>query len=265
MNKIVITDVDGTLVKDGTLDLNPEYYAVMDQLMAGDIQVVICSGRSYSSAARLFRPLVDKLYFICDGGTSIWKDGRMIKSFPMDQDLWKGMYYDAMKVDGCDCFVSTGKDGYAVDPESEMYHWLTESYGFEMTQIDDVEDIKDPVIKLSVFHPKDCEVACKETFIPTWQDKAKLASAGNAWVDCVGLGANKGTALKWLQEHMGISATDTYAFGDNINDMEMLQAAGHSYAVANARDELKAVSDNVIKPYWEYGVLEIMKSLTGIV
>ncbi len=263
MDKIVITDVDGTLVKDGTLDLNPEYYEVMDELVSNGLQVVICSGRAYSSVAKLFKPLIDKLYFICDGGTSIWKDGKIIKSFPMDQKLWKGMYKDAMKIDRCDCFVSTGKNGYAVDSNSEMYHWLTDSYGFEMTQIDDIDEIKDPVIKLSVFHPEDCEIACHDTFIPAWQDKAKLASAGSAWVDCVDQDANKGAALMWLQEYLNIEKEDCYAFGDNINDVEMLQSAGHSYAVDNARDELKAVSDKVIKPYWEFGVLEVMKSLVG--
>ena len=261
MSKIIITDVDGTLVKDGTQDINPEYYEVMDKLLCRGIQVVICSGRAYSSAEKLFSPLKNRLYFICDGGTSIWKDGNMIKSFPMKKTLWKGMFHDAMKVPDCDCFVSTGTDGYALDTDSKMYHWLTDSYGFKMSSVESIEDIKDPVIKLSVFHPIDCEEACKDSFIPEWKDKAKLASAGSAWVDCCDTDASKGTALKWLQNHIGISGGDTYAFGDNINDIEMLQVAGHSYAVGNAREELKSVSDEVIAPYWEYGVLSKMKSI----
>lgn len=261
MNRIVITDVDGTLVKDGTMDLNPEYYDVMGKLLDEGTQVVICSGRAYSSASKLFSPLKDRLYFICDGGTSIWKDGRMIKSFPMEESLWKSMFHDALKVQGCDCFVSTGNDGYAVDTESEMYHWLTDSYGFEMVSVDSIDDIPEPVIKLSVFHSVDCEEACKDSFIPTWKDKAKLASAGSAWVDCCDREASKGTALKWLQNHIGVGSEDTYAFGDNINDIDMLEVAGHSYAVGNAREELKAVSDEVIAPYWEFGVLSVMKTL----
>ena len=179
----------------------------------------------------------------------------------MEESLWKGLFRDAMKIPGCDGFISTGAAGYALDPDSEMYHWLTESYGFEMTPMKDIEDIKDPVIKFSIFHGVDCEEACRESFTPKWKDKAKIASAGSAWMDCVEKHASKGTALKWLQEYLGISKEDTYAFGDNINDMEMLKNAGHSYAVGNARDELKAVADEVIKPYWEDGVLEVLKSL----
>ena len=261
MNKIVISDVDGTLLKDGTLDLNPEYCEGVRKLLDKGVQVVISSGRSFSSASKLLSPITDELYFICDGGTSIWKSGKIIKSFPMEENLWKGLFRDAMKVPGCDCFISTGAAGYAPDPDSEMYHWLTESYGFEMTPMKDIHEIKEPVIKLSIFHGVDCEEACRESFTPTWKDKAKIASAGSAWMDCVEKNASKGTALKWLQEYLGIGKEDTYAFGDNINDIEMLRNSGHSYAVGNARDELKAVADEVIKPYWEDGVLEVMKSL----
>ena len=261
MNKIVISDVDGTLVKDGTLDINPEYCEVVKELLGKGIQVVISSGRSFSSASKLLGSFVNELYFICDGGTSIWKDGKIIKTFPMEESLWKGLFRDAMKIPGCDGFISTGGAGYALDPDSEMYHWLTESYGFEMTPMKDIDDIKDPVIKLSVFHGVDCEEACREGFTPKWKDKVKIASAGSAWMDCVEKNASKGTALKWLQEYLGIGKEDTYAFGDNINDIEMLKSAGHSYAVGNAREELKAVADEVIKPYWEDGVLEVLKSL----
>ena len=49
MDKIVISDVDGTLVKDGTLDINPEYCGVVKELMDKGIQVVISSGIPSSS------------------------------------------------------------------------------------------------------------------------------------------------------------------------------------------------------------------------
>lgn len=261
MTKIVITDVDGTLVKDGTLDINPEYYDVISKLIDKGIHVIICSGRSYSSVSKLFKTLVDKLFFICDGGSVIRTKNEILKSYPFHKELWMQMYKSAKDVKDCDCFISTVGPCYAENPDGEMYHWLVDSYKFDMTEIHSIEEVREDVIKLSVYHTSDCEGACRDDFIPRWRDKAKLASSGATWVDCVSKEASKGTALKWIQDYLHVSKEETYAFGDNINDMEMLQNAGHSYAVENARDELKAVADTIIKPYWEYGVLEVMKTL----
>ena len=49
MIKLVVSDVDGTLVKDGTLEINPEYMDVIKKLTEKGIHFVACSGRQYSS------------------------------------------------------------------------------------------------------------------------------------------------------------------------------------------------------------------------
>ncbi|MBF0908870.1 MAG: HAD hydrolase family protein [Atopobium sp.] len=50
-------------------------------------------------------------------------------------------------------------------------------------------------------------------------------------------GTSKGAALKWLCNHLGISTDNAAAFGDSLNDVAMLSAAGMGTAVANARRE----------------------------
>lgn len=70
----------------------------------------------------------------------------------------------------------------------------------------------------------------------------------------------KGSALAFLQEFLGISPEETCTFGDNINDIEMLQEAGLSFAVSNAREEVRNAAKDICRPYWENGVLEILKS-----
>ena len=52
MIKLVVTDIDGTLVKDGTLDINPEYMDVIRALKEKGIYFVACSGRQYCRAGR---------------------------------------------------------------------------------------------------------------------------------------------------------------------------------------------------------------------
>lgn len=57
--------------------------------------------------------------------------------------------------------------------------------------------------------------------------------------------ATKGNALRWLQQYLGISRDETAAFGDNWNDMPMLEAAGISVAVSNAIPEIRSAALHV--------------------
>lgn len=49
-------------------------------------------------------------------------------------------------------------------------------------------------------------------------------------------------------------------FGDNLNDISMIQSAGKGYAVNTAREETKKAADEVIPGYAENGVLEVLKT-----
>ncbi len=55
--------------------------------------------------------------------------------------------------------------------------------------------------------------------------------------------AGKGNALAAVARHYGIAQSQTVAFGDNFNDVSMLQWAGCGVAVANANDDTKAAAD----------------------
>ena len=71
MIKLIATDIDGTLVKDGTLIIDPEYMTVISKLIDKGIIFTVCSGRQFSSEQKLFAPIKDKLMYITDGGTVV--------------------------------------------------------------------------------------------------------------------------------------------------------------------------------------------------
>ena len=64
-------------------------------------------------------------------------------------------------------------------------------------------------------------------------------------IEVMGEGATKGTALTWLCEHLGERLADAWAFGDNINDIPMLQAAGHGMAMINGEPEDRDAADAI--------------------
>ena len=59
--------------------------------------------------------------------------------------------------------------------------------------------------------------------------------------------SGKGSAVKRLAEHLGIPIANTYAAGDEKNDISMIEAAGCGIAMLNASEEVKAYADVVTK------------------
>ena len=69
-----------------------------------------------------------------------------------------------------------------------------------------------------------------------------MTISGAYWIDITNEGVNKGVAVTALQEFLGISPEETMAFGDYLNDLELLKRASYSYAMKNAQEEVKQVA-----------------------
>ena len=261
MIKLIATDIDGTLVKDGTLQIDAEYMTVIEQLIRKGIHVAVCSGRQFVSEQKLFAPVRNELLYITDGGTVVRTPKEILQVSTMPEDVWKGMCQMVHEnLPDCDCYISTPDMGYAENENSQMFHWLKDSYGYDICAVEDLIACSPAdVIKFTVYHPSACEEKCAPLFTPTWKDQSLLACSGKEWIDCNPLGVSKWTALSCLQKYLGILPEETCAFGDNLNDMEMLENAGLSFAVSNSREEVRIAAKEICPPYWENGVLQVLK------
>ena len=68
MIKLIMTDIDGTLVKDGSSTLPKELVDTVNALIDRGIHFVANSGRSLISTERLFDPIKDRIYYAaCNG------------------------------------------------------------------------------------------------------------------------------------------------------------------------------------------------------
>ena len=65
-------------------------------------------------------------------------------------------------------------------------------------------------------------------------ERLHITRSDAIYLEMMAPGVNKGSALAWLAEHLGLSKNEVMACGDNDNDLEMLRWAGISVAVANA-------------------------------
>ena len=69
--RLIVSDVDGTLVSDGSADINTEIYDVILKLKEKGIFFAVASGRQYASVKKLFRPIEDQIIIIAENGAYI--------------------------------------------------------------------------------------------------------------------------------------------------------------------------------------------------
>lgn len=84
------------------------------------------------------------------------------------------------------------------------------------------------------------------------------------YADLVAKGIDKSTGITLLCQHLNLDPRDTMAFGDGINDLEMLQAAGIGVAMGQGRDEIKAIADYVSDSVEKDGIVSALKAFDQI-
>ena len=90
-------------------------------------------------------------------------------------------------------------------------------------------------------------------------DRLAVILSGANWVDVMKPGVNKGAALDALYARLHITKDEAMAFGDYLNDYELLKNVTHSYAMANAHPQLKAIAAHIAPSNDEDGVMRVIK------
>ncbi|MFV0452686.1 MAG: HAD hydrolase family protein, partial [Propioniciclava sp.] len=79
------------------------------------------------------------------------------------------------------------------------------------------------------------------------------------WVDIINPRVNKGSAIRALQQSLGVDPEQTIVFGDYLNDLEMLRVTPYSFAVANAHPEVIAAASGVVPANADHGVIRTLQ------
>lgn len=262
MIKLVVTDVDGTIVGNSQMNLNPEYYDVIRALIAKGIQVVIASGRQYESIRKIMEPVQDLIWYISDSGATIKTDKGFETTGVIANDVLRKCITDLRNIPGMTYFLSTAEKSYTPEIDTPMYNSLTYELHYPTEYVENLDEVPDyPISKLTLFREADVEYYADKYLSPKWENKLHMAKSGEFWIDCLLPGINKATALNAIMKHLGVSREEVLATGDNQNDIEMVKLAGTGFAVANAHPDLKEVADGIIPSYEEDGVLQEWKKL----
>ncbi|MDO4501447.1 MAG: HAD family hydrolase [Erysipelotrichaceae bacterium] len=252
MYKIAFFDMDGTLLRFHHKNPTENTIKALRALQQKGVLVAVATGRPASNVPKIEGFEFD-LFLTFNGSYCFMKDGTEIFSNPLDSEDVAKLIDNANRINkpltiaGVDFMVSNWKDenlqeyfniGSSELIVSNEFTELSKHKVYQMMSSvgpDDYDDILE---------------GTKNTTIVAWWDKAG---------DIIPKTGGKGVAVKAVLDYLNIDVSEAIAFGDGFNDKEMLKAVGNGVAMGNAKDDVKAIANNICLSVDEDGVYHYLK------
>ena len=210
MIKFIATDLDGTLLTNDKR-LPAEIFGLIRAMSERGILFAPASGRQYANLKKLFAPVADKVVFLAE-----------IRAIPH--------LYPMLCGETC---------AYLEDDVRPFFDYAMDAYT-NCVKVDRLEEIigRERICKIAVYD----EIAAAENCIqklPSRLPALRTAISGFDWCDVSSPDSNKGAAIRVIRSRFGLKREECVAFGDHMNDFEMLVECGTAYVPANAYPPLK--------------------------
>lgn len=259
MQKIVFFDIDGTICDD-KMEIPESTVAAIQKLRANGHLAFLCSGRARGNirSKKLEAIGFDGVIAAC--GNHVEMNGKIIYEKIIEPALVKKIIRVCRE------------NRMPIVLEGPVKHWL-DAKGFENDPYVDylIEDLGEAAIMLgegvdaytddihiNKFSADIMEYTDFDTIRRELEDKFDfLIHEGNV-VECVPIGTSKATGIEWLCKHLGIKKEDTYAIGDSVNDLDMLQYVGHGIAMGNGTAVAKEAAEFITKDLHEDGIFHAL-------
>ena len=272
MKKIVFFDVDGTLVTRNN-HIPKSTKRAIKTLKKNDILPVVATGR----APVLVREIVETLEidtYIAMNGQYIVHKGEVIYQNAIPIKL----------VDQVVKFAVERKDGIVLSTADEIIANSAISLvnrGYLYMFLKGLLGIIPNRIKVKMWNrmmskaPEREAYMNKEIFMMNINANSKeqvayerafgdvlaFTRANEMAMDIINKETSKATGIEKLAEELGVSIDNTYAFGDGLNDLEMLQKVGTGVAMENGYDELKLAADMITDSVFSDGIEKGLRQL----
>jgi hypothetical protein len=267
MTKLIAIDLDGTLLNSHN-EISAENLKAIKAAQKEGIEVVVATGRAQFDVVEIFKNSGVKTWIIAANGATIHNpDGELFHSQPMEKEaaeealqyLEENDYY--YEVFGKDAIYTpqSGRELLTIEidrvksanPETDRAMLLQAAEkqysqsGFKFVDtytsiLDETSDIYN-ILAFS-FHKEKLEAGWERY---NNRENVTLVTSAAHNFELEHRLASKGIALEKLSAHLGIKLKDTAAIGDSMNDKSMLEIAGKSIAMGNARPEIKAICQDI--------------------
>lgn len=257
--KFIASDMDGTLLDQyGRLD--PEFFDLFLQLEEKGILFSAASGRQYYSLRDTFAPIQDRIIYVAENGTLVMHKEKELYSCTIPKAEIAAIVKAARAIEGSN-IVLCGKRSAYIETDDQKALEEFQKYYHRCERVGDLLEVDDQFIKVAICHFDGSEELVLPMMNAQFGDSHKVVVSAKIWLDVMNAQASKGAAIQHLQQLMNFTPAETMTFGDYLNDLEMLQVSEHSYAVANAHDEIKKVARFSAPSNQDAGVLTVLKNL----
>lgn len=241
MKRLIVSDIDGTLIPQGSDRLPQPLLTELARLLDAGYLFCPASGRQYNSLRHLFAPLGRPLYYICDnGGTVFGPTGEVIAKTPIPRSDAIALWREILALPQCEAVISGENTNYLVPKTEALIRHIRDEYHDKVVTVQDPEETPEEITKVSVYCAAGVEHIPPE-LAQRWR-RYNPAVAGAVWLDF--MSADKGQGLAALCRHLDISLSNVTAFGDNFNDQPLLALAGDPRLMSTAPEALLAQFPN---------------------
>lgn len=260
MIKLIACDMDGTLL-DSQKRLPEGLLPALKILRARGTAFAVASGRQYAALRRDLEPLVPEILFICENGALVMRHDEQMLIDPLDVRDLPAIVSVSRTLRGV--YPVVCRAGVALVEESASPAFIAETRRYYPSAAV-VSDLLEccgaaDACKVAFYDEGDAQTHELPALNRALGDRLSVILSGEHWVDVMKPGVHKGAAMRALQKKLGILPEECMAFGDYLNDCELLESVGESYAMENAHPRLKQIARHIAPSNDEDGVMRVIR------
>lgn len=249
--KLIFFDIDGTLLNDKKT-INPSTISTIKSLQNKDFSFCLATGRGLSEGILdLANQLSLNDYLVLANGNYIWdiKNQKLITlGSPINKNI---IYWFVQKAkeykrqlnlffeDGSIKYYYFGENINIDIKEPKFFVIGPTIYNFE--NIDNLEnDLNKSIVHVGIkAEPRIINEIYNEFQILDLSQIVKTSTVSEIFLEVESLGVSKWLGIQFVQRKLNITNNDSYAFGDSLNDLDMLENIGNPICMGNADQALK--------------------------
>lgn len=256
MIKLVLCDLDGTLLPQGAPHVPEKTLAAIDRLQDGGVRFAPCSGRPLSCLDWMFSHAADSITSaVLVNGQVVILDGAIAYKKELDAKALEQLSQFVLAFDKTALVVDLDNHEYAVGVDQRLIDSNADVFGGHPSAMENFP--KRPIVKSLIYaggSPEQVEqtrAACEHSF-PAFD--FVLPAPNQPVIDVLPRGWNKSSGAKKLQELLEVDSSEVCVFGNAENDIPLLKSFDNFAAVDDSTNLIHKMANHHIGACSRQGV-----------